>query len=119
VTLLDPPAAAARRQNLIDRWVECLVGYGCPLESAPGRAAHMLDVALEHGYALPTVLNGAPPRGGGSTEHGRAVARVIAMHTRAGCRCEPVHARAFEPGQHPVGCPVRDVHDAGALEATS
>lgn len=112
MTLLDPPAAAARRQWVLDRWVELLVAWGCPLDGADARARELLDVALASGYALPVVLQGTTPRGGGSTEHGRALARVIALHTRAGCRCDPLPARALDPAQHPIGCPVRTAHDA-------
>jgi hypothetical protein len=77
MTPLDPPAAAARRQWALDRMVESLVGWGCPLESAPHRAQQLLDHVLDVGYALPTVLQGPPARGGGSTEEGRRAARAV------------------------------------------
>lgn len=60
MTVLDPPAAAARRQWAIDRLVEHLIGWGCPIEHAPGRAAELLDTVTAAGYALPTVLQPPP-----------------------------------------------------------
>lgn len=77
MTALDPPAAAARRQWALDRMVEDLIEWGCPLDSAPGRARQLLDHVLLVGYALPTVLQPAPGRGGGSTEEGRKAARAV------------------------------------------
>jgi hypothetical protein len=74
---LDLPAAAARRQWAIDRMVEDLVEWGCPADSAPRRAAQLLDHALDVGYALPVALQPAPARGGGSTDEGRAAARAV------------------------------------------
>jgi len=112
VTYLDPPAAAARRQNLLDRWAEALVGYGCPPESAPGRAAHLLDVALDHGYSLPTALEGAPLTGTGSSTEVRTRARAIARNTREGCDCEPTSARALPVDQHTPTCAVRRAFDS-------
>jgi hypothetical protein len=112
MTYLDPPAAAARRQNVLDLFAEELVGYGCPPEYAPHRARTLLDLALAHGYALPVVLEGPAPRGTGSTDLGRARARVIAIRTRAGCRCEPDDDRALPAAEHPHPCPVRVAWDA-------
>ena len=109
---LDPPAAAARRQWVLDRIVEDLVGWGCPLDSAPARARQLLDRALDGGYALPTALQPPAPRGGGSTPEGRELARRILEQSRAGCHCGPAHL-GHRGEDHLPGCPVRTAHDRG------
>ncbi len=77
MTTLDAPAAAARRQHALDRMVEDLVGWGCPLEHAEPRARQLLDRVLDVGYSLPVALDGAPLTGHGSTPEGRARAREV------------------------------------------
>jgi hypothetical protein len=115
--MTDPVTRAAKRQNLADRLAEHLAGWGCPPDSASARAQQLLLEVESHGWSLPTVA--APPLSGrGSTDEGRAHARRVLFHTRAGCTCGDGHAPlaaaarvGLEPGQHPVGCPVRDAHD--------
>lgn len=80
MTPLDPPAAAARRQYVLDRIVEDLVGWGCPLEHAEPRAAQLLDRVLDAGYALPAALQGPPAPRGPSTPEGRLRARLEFLH---------------------------------------
>lgn len=107
--MTDPVSRAAKRQNAIDRLAEHLTGWGCPADVAPTRAGALLIEVESHGWSLPTV--DAPPLSGrGSTDEGRANARRVLFHTRAGCRCPG--DRGAPPEQHPIGCAVRDEYDA-------
>lgn len=79
----DPTVAAARQQWAVDRIVEHLVGWGCPLEHAEHRAHVVLAEVLAAGYSLPSSLtDAAAPSGrvGGSTERGRTRARLVYTH---------------------------------------
>jgi hypothetical protein len=93
VSPLDPPAAAARRQWVLDRIVEDLIGWGCPLDALPicwgcpldhadTRARQLLDHALTAGYALPEALQPPPRSGPGSTPQARAAARAAFQAAR-------------------------------------
>jgi hypothetical protein len=82
VTHLDPPAAAARRQYVLDRIVEDLVGWGCPLDHAEPRARHLLDRVLDGGYRLPASIADAPHPPAASTTAGRTRARLLWVHHR-------------------------------------
>jgi hypothetical protein len=82
VSPLDPPAAAARRQWVLDRIVEDLVGWGCPLDHAPARARQLLDRVLDGGYTLPASVADTPPPAGHSTTAGRTRARILFAHHR-------------------------------------
>jgi hypothetical protein len=82
VSPLDPPAAAARRQWVLDRIVEDLIGWGCPLDHADTRARQLLDHALTAGYALPEALQPPPRSGPGSTPQARAAARAAFQAAR-------------------------------------
>jgi hypothetical protein len=119
--MTDPVSRAAKRQNLLDRLAEHLTEWGCPPDVAPARVGALLVIVEEHGWTLPTV--DAPPLSGrGSTEEGRARARRIVEHTRAGCTCgiglpfaEQVDAIGALPDQHPSGCPVAVAHELGTV----
>ena len=108
MSTLDPPAAAARRQLVLDRIAEDLTGWGCPAEYAEARAARLLDHALDAGYALPTALNGPPAHGGASTVAGRTRARLLFAHRLIGgvgggeirCSCGQWSGPHEEHGQH-------------------
>lgn len=122
--MIDPVTRAARRQNAIDRVAELLTDWGCPPDTTPGRAALILETIEQQGWRVEAE---APPlQGRGSTDEGRARARRVLFHTRAGCTCG-IGAGAHEvaalvgapPEAHPTGCPVRDAHDLGAVGATS
>jgi hypothetical protein len=78
MTAPNLPAAAARRQYAIDRLVELLIGWGCPLDVAEYRADLTLAAVLDAGYRLPAALTDVPdPRTAiGSTPEGRAAARA-------------------------------------------
>jgi hypothetical protein len=78
MTAPNLPAAAARRQYAIDRLVELLIGWGCPLEHAEYRADQALVAVLDAGYRLPQALTDVPDprRTCGSTPEGRAAARA-------------------------------------------
>jgi hypothetical protein len=79
---MTTPAAAARRQWTLDRLTELLVGWGTPLEHAEPRAAAVLDLIADAGYALPAALDDVPPPPGTSTPAGRTRARVLFAHHR-------------------------------------
>jgi hypothetical protein len=112
VTNLDPPAAAARRQYVLDRIVEDLVGWGCPLDHAEPRARHLLDRVLDGGYRLPASLEGPPPVAAHSTREGRLRARTAYAHRRAlpdwtdgvshAARCHCGHRGPARPAGHTV-----------------
>lgn len=99
MTPLDPPAAAARRQYVLDRLVELLVGWGCPLEHAEPRARELLHTVTDAGYALPAAVDDRPTTRGTSTVEGRVRALTAFTHRRdpvdyrdgvsaaARCRC--------------------------------
>jgi hypothetical protein len=71
----DPPAAAARRAYVLDRLVEHLIDWGCPLDYAEQRAAILLDTVIAAGWTLPAPILEAPTRRGpGSTPEARAAA---------------------------------------------
>lgn len=115
MTLLDPPAAAARRQNTLDELAELLTAWGCPTDTARARAQVLLHAVTGHGYALPVALTDAPTlHGTGSTEEGRRRARVIATNTRLGCRC---HDRAAPLDQHPATCALHGATDRAHVDA--
>jgi hypothetical protein len=77
MTAPNLPAAAARRQYAIDRLVELLIGWGCPLDVAEYRADQALGAVLDAGYRLPSPITDAPaPPGPRSTPEGRAAARA-------------------------------------------
>jgi hypothetical protein len=110
VSPLDPPAAAARRQYVIDRVVEDLVDWGCPPGTAEHRARQLLDHVAAAGYTLPVALQGAPPAGGGSTEEGRRAARAVFEATRRQGHAPPDSAlgaphRGGRVSQHPPEAP--------------
>jgi hypothetical protein len=111
----DPVSRAAKRQNLLDELGEHLTTWGCPPDTIGSRALALLHTVEQHGWSLPTV--DAPPLAGyGSTAEGRTIARLIARHSRLGCRCEPWRtARALPPAEHPSSCPV----STQPLEVTS
>lgn len=97
----DPVSRAAKRQNVLDRIAEQLTDWGCPPEPAVTRAGALLFLVEQHGWSLPTV--DAPPLSGrGSTDEGRARARLVLEHTRAGCRCPGDRGMPLE--QHPADC---------------
>jgi hypothetical protein len=78
---MTSPAAAARRQYALDRIVEDLVEWGCPLAYADERARRLLDRALDAGYRLPdSIADAAPPPGVHSTAAGRVRARLQFVH---------------------------------------
>lgn len=75
----DPVTVAARRQTARDRLAEHLVAWGCPPDTADLRADVLLAVVEAAGWRLE--LPAPPPyRGPGSTEAGRARARVVFEH---------------------------------------
>jgi hypothetical protein len=81
---MTSPAAAARRQYALDRLVEDLVGWGCPLDSAENRAAVLLGHVTDAGYALPaSIADAAPPPAAHSTAAGRVRAKILFAHHRA------------------------------------
>lgn len=55
------PAGAARRQNACDRIAEYLTDRGAISERATAWAPELLELVLAQGYALPAVLDDAPP----------------------------------------------------------
>jgi hypothetical protein len=104
---LDPPAAAARRQYVLDRLVEDLVEWGCPVEHAPARAARLLDRVLDAGYALPAAIrDAAPPAPGSSTATGRVRARLEFIHRRVDDEVEPGGTVDTAPDRR-AGCACR------------
>lgn len=100
---LDPPAAAARRQYVLDRYVEDLIGWGCPLDTARDRARQLLEHVLVAGYTLPTALQPPPATGGGSTPEGRAAARRAFEAARRQGRAPS--SAGVEQDQRPSGYP--------------
>jgi hypothetical protein len=115
VSPLDPPAAAARRQYVLDRIVEDLIGWGCSLDTAPARARQLLDHALTAGYALPGALQPPPAAGGGSTPEGRAAARAAFEAARRQGRQPSERAQ-----ERPAGAPgYRDNPRNGTGETTA
>jgi hypothetical protein len=110
--MTDPVSRAAKRQNLLDAIADDLAGWGCPSDVAPARAQHLLLVAEQHGWSLPTTS--APPLSGrGSTDEGRARARRAFAQTRAGCTCGP-DVLGRDPLEHLEPCPVLAVLVGGA-----
>jgi hypothetical protein len=81
---MTSPAAAARRQSALDRIVEDLVEWGCPLAYADERARRVLDRVLAAGYRLPdSIADAPPPPGVHSTAAGRIRAKILFVHHRA------------------------------------
>lgn len=112
MTLLDPPAAAARWQWAIDRIVEDLVEWGCPVDTATVRARQLLGHALDAGYALPVALQ--PHRTGPAVDPTVARQRIAAIRADLDAR-RTARAAADVPlgdprpgspvGEEPRNCP--------------
>lgn len=114
MTPLDPPAAAARRQWVIDRITEDLVEWGCPYDAADHRARQLLDHALDAGYALPAVLQ--PHRTGPPADPAVARRRIAAIRADLDARRRAREASQPPPGQDQEGSgvPVQPPNHPGA-----